>query len=234
VQNDDCFAALLREKLTNEGHRDWDVVNAGVPGYSSYQSLVYLKQILDRWQPEIVIVESGINDGIPSIGLSDRQASTAGGRSWLDEVAWHSNVVLALRYARQDMVAQPFHEAKVESEPFFHSIMFDPGRSRVPEDDFRANLEEFEDLAGASGAIPFFMFPGLYNEYGRGNLEKSVRFDHPREIDMVAAIKSAGSEDLSDYFLPYDEAHLSRRGHRLVANLIWSRLVHEEVFEPEN
>jgi hypothetical protein len=232
VRSDDCFPALLREKLTHEGYGGWDVVNAGVPGYSSYQSLVYLKQILDRWQPEVVIVESGINDGVQSIGLSDRQVNSAGSRSWAEKAVWSSNVALALRYAMRNRSKQPSRDVKVESERFFHTSIFAAGRSRVPEDDFRENIEEFEDLASALGAELFFMFPGLYNEYGEGELQKSVRFDHPREIRIAAAIKAGGADDLREFFLPYDEAHLSRRGHRLAADLIWSRLVQEEVFEP--
>jgi hypothetical protein len=233
VREDDSFVGLLRARLAREGYRDWDVVNAGVPGYSSYQSLIYLNQIVDQWQPDVVVIESGINDGLPSAGSSDRLASSADPRSsGLEKVVWSSNLALALRYAWQDTVTPPSDNPRVESEPFFHTSMFSPGRSRVPEADFRANISEFEVLADAAGAETFFLFPGLYNEYGRGALRKAVRFEHPREIDMVAGLERAATGNLGRLFLPYDEAHLSRRGHRLVAKLIWSRLIEEETLEP--
>lgn len=233
VGDDDSFVGLLRARLAREGYRDWNVVNAGVPGYSSYQSLIYLDQIVDQLQPDVVVIESGINDGLPSAGSSDRLASSADPRSsWMERVVWSSNVALALRYALQDTGTPPPGNPTIDSEPFFHTSMFSPGRSRVPEAGFRANISEFEELADASGAERFFLFPGLYNEYGRGALRKAVRFEHPREIDMVAGLERAAAGHLGRLFLPYDEAHLSRRGHRLVARLIWSRLMAEAILEP--
>jgi lysophospholipase L1-like esterase len=41
-----------------------DVVNAGVPGYSSYQGAVFADMRCPEWRPDVVVVEYGINDSL--------------------------------------------------------------------------------------------------------------------------------------------------------------------------
>lgn len=230
VQSKDCFAALLEDKLSRKGYHNWDVINAGVPGYSSYQSLLYLTEILEQCNPEVVIVEAGINDGIISTGLSDRQTTISKRQSWIDKISWSSNMILAFRYMLQGISTQKACNLNVEAKPFFHTSMFTPGKSRVPEKDFLNNIKKCEELIESRRASLFFIFPGLYNEYGKGKLQKSVRFNHPREINITSKTISSEVNNLKECFLPYDEAHLSQKGHQLLANLIWTQLEKEKLF----
>jgi len=39
-----------------------EVINAGVPGYTSYQGALYADMRCPRWKPDVVVVEFGIND----------------------------------------------------------------------------------------------------------------------------------------------------------------------------
>jgi len=41
-----------------------DVLNAGVPGYSSYQGALYADMRCPAWKPDVVILEYGINDSL--------------------------------------------------------------------------------------------------------------------------------------------------------------------------
>ncbi len=49
-----------------------EVINAGVPGYTSYQGLVYLKELLKKQEPNIVIATFGNNDAWPWDNYSDQ------------------------------------------------------------------------------------------------------------------------------------------------------------------
>ena len=72
VRAEDTFAGVLRQKLIASGLRGWDVINAGVPGYTSHQALVYLGQLQDRYRIVVVVFETGVNDGTWAPVHSDR------------------------------------------------------------------------------------------------------------------------------------------------------------------
>lgn len=61
--------ALLR---TNFPGREIEVLNAGIHGYTSYQGLAQLKYRLVRYQPDLVIVQFGINDLSDAVGYPDK------------------------------------------------------------------------------------------------------------------------------------------------------------------
>lgn len=64
------YSAYLQAEL---GKDDWEVFNASVSGYSSYQGLLWLRsQLLDA-DPDIVVVYFGWNDHWRTPGQTDRQ-----------------------------------------------------------------------------------------------------------------------------------------------------------------
>jgi len=229
VRAEDCFVGLIQQRLKSEGYGDYDVINAGVPGYSSYQCLVYLREILKQIRPDVIIVETGINDGVWALGPSDRDVTVPLHESSLNKLARQSNLVQWLAYTFKRR-SKPTGDAAENAEPFFHTSMFKPGQSRVPEEDFKAIIAEFAATGGRLDAPIYFCFAGLYNEYCQQKLVKSVRFTDSREIDIVAAMNASG-QDLPEFFLPYDEAHFSQRGHRFAADLIWERLQRDQVLQ---
>lgn len=226
VRADDCFVGLVRQRLVEHGYDDWDVINAGVPGYTSHQCLRYLEEIQHKITPDIIIVECGINDGIWAPGLRDRDITLAERKGWAERIVESSNLLRVLAYLARGGTTEAGTEPFDPTRPFYHSRMFVPGKSRVSEAEFKSNLQSVERHAERLAAHVYFIFPGLYNEYGRGELAKAVRFSHANEIEIVGPIHEQSGSDLSEYFLPNDEAHLSLMGHRFVADLIWQRLTH--------
>ena len=59
VDDDATFASLLSRRSPLSRVK---VLNAGVPGYSSAQGLVYLRELLPRYRPHIVLIAFGTND----------------------------------------------------------------------------------------------------------------------------------------------------------------------------
>ena len=58
----DAYPARLEEALHRIGHRQVEVVNAGVPGYGSLESLLYFElKILDL-EPDLILVTHAAND----------------------------------------------------------------------------------------------------------------------------------------------------------------------------
>jgi lysophospholipase L1-like esterase len=72
VEADEAFPARLERVLAERtGTPAWRVVNAGVPGYSSFQVRVLAEDLLPRLHPEVVVLCVGNNDASPA-NTSDR------------------------------------------------------------------------------------------------------------------------------------------------------------------
>ena len=56
-----------------------EVLNAGNPAYTSYQGLKQLKTRLLKYNPDLLIIQFGINDSSPAVGQTDKEQSTRSG-----------------------------------------------------------------------------------------------------------------------------------------------------------
>jgi hypothetical protein len=69
VSNDETYSALLEARLnatSSGGARRFRVVNAGVPAWSSFQSLTFLEQRGLALEPDLVLFYHEVNDYLPS------------------------------------------------------------------------------------------------------------------------------------------------------------------------
>ena len=65
VAESDAWPALLENKLRKNGYK-WQVINAGISGETSSGTLSRIKWIMTQ-KPDIVILETGANDGLCGI-----------------------------------------------------------------------------------------------------------------------------------------------------------------------
>lgn len=73
-QPTDTFPKQLEDLLrTRLNTKQIEVLNAGVPGYTSYQSLQQMKHRLVRYNPDLVVVQFGINDAGGAKGYPDKE-----------------------------------------------------------------------------------------------------------------------------------------------------------------
>ncbi len=63
VPEDQAYPAQLARKLTADGYH-FDVINAGVSGETSSGTLSRIQWVLSELKPDIVILETGANDGL--------------------------------------------------------------------------------------------------------------------------------------------------------------------------
>lgn len=89
-----AFPAVLQEKMDSAG-LDYRVVNAGVPGETSAAGIRRIGWVLDRNEPDVVVLELGANDGLRG---QDPDALRANLEAAIDSVRAHApdaDVVLA-------------------------------------------------------------------------------------------------------------------------------------------
>lgn len=196
-----------------------ETINAGVPGYSSFQGLLYLETILPRFRPDVVVAEFGINDGTVATGKQDKD--------WRPRFS--DTVPQALRRSGWGrLVLRLFHplikkpgivdktQTWDQARKSFYRVSMTGALTRVAPDDFAANLDKMAALCRKNGALFYVFIPSLYNEYGDKRLTASVNFLTSYSIPIHKTLSSYPPEVLQILFLPFDEGHLSRAGHNVV------------------
>lgn len=63
IDSDNGWVTLLDEKLQTKSHQ-YQVINASISGDTTTNGLARLPQLLEKYQPEITIIELGGNDGL--------------------------------------------------------------------------------------------------------------------------------------------------------------------------
>ncbi len=137
VLENEAWPAVMERKLQDSGH-NWQVINAGISGETSSGTLSRIKWIVAR-KPDIVILETGANDGFRGIPPSVVRKNIAGAVQMLQE----SNVTvilagmqivqnLGVEYTRdfadiypsiareQDCILIPFFLQQVAGEPLLN------------------------------------------------------------------------------------------------------------------
>jgi len=66
MDSDQSWVHLLEVRLKNNGHA-YRILNSSISGDTTQGGLARLPRLLDRYQPEIVIIELGANDGLRGI-----------------------------------------------------------------------------------------------------------------------------------------------------------------------
>ncbi|MDN5782978.1 MAG: GDSL-type esterase/lipase family protein, partial [Luteimonas sp.] len=77
MQRSDGWVALLEQRLAQRLDGKYTVVNASISGETTAGGLRRLPDLLDRHDPDIVILELGANDGLNALSPAQMQANLA-------------------------------------------------------------------------------------------------------------------------------------------------------------
>ncbi|UCC43791.1 MAG: SGNH/GDSL hydrolase family protein [Candidatus Zixiibacteriota bacterium] len=202
------------------------VLNAGVPGYTSYQGWQYFKRDLLDLDPNMVLIMFGWNDHWPAGKRIEDARQKMPGRVLVSVHNLLSRLKLyqLLRKAASSAVGEPVTESLGDLADDHSSPR------RVALDEFVKNLEAMIALARENDAKPVLMIPPvaspqIYYEGRPWNLHylhepyqgciRSVASQHSVPvIDLQAAFDR--SANLFDRHQT-DPIHFNVKGHRLVA-----------------
>jgi lysophospholipase L1-like esterase len=212
---------LLGERSPVPGRR-FEVLNAGVAGYSSHQGLLRFLQEVDRYRPELLVVSFGWNDAAEAIGQPDKTFQVP---PW-PIVACQRALVryrsyLVLMYYTRKWRAQPAAAPAGPSHP------------RVSLEDYVSNMERFQAEAEARGIpVAFLTRPhkmpvsllakdstwrGSVPAYNEALRSWTKRRGVPL-IDLEQAFEAMPSELFSD------ECHFTPAGYEKMAEMVRARL----------
>jgi len=136
----DLHSAVLKDMLNRQAQpqKRYEVINAGVPGYSSLQGLKYLKKELIKYKPDIITVSFGLNDYLYTNAEDDKNIpETSPQLIYLDDLMRKSHLYDFFK-KRLGLLLSP-------------KTKYPPNR-RVKLPDFRENLKEIVTVAREHGA----------------------------------------------------------------------------------
>ncbi len=208
----------------------WEVINGGVPGYTSLQGLRFYKNDLHKLHPDLVLILFAFNDhwaAASQVADKDQQLPP-------QRILDLQNKLSQLHSYR---LLKKFLLTTIEKNP---DSLFDRSHPvyRVSPDDFKANLSELIRIVKQDNALPVLLtspIPSLETYYPKGYRsglhvfhEKYNRImrelSHSEHIPLVdLAIAFDNYDDLFDDPM-VDPIHFNAKGHNLVAHVIQETL----------
>lgn len=212
---------LLGKRQTN---RFYEVLNAGVTGYSSYQGLQKFRQEVEKYRPDLVLVSFGWNDLPEALGAPDRDFKAPSAMATTIRR-------LLLRY-RTYLVMKYYISQLEQPQP--------TGKSRVPLSDYLKNLQEFFELGTKYNAEVVFLTRPHKKPVNLMVQETSWRKSVPDYNNaLIDFSKRIGASYLdvqgifeskySDMFA--DECHFTLVGHSKMAQFLYDKLSKEGLIQ---
>lgn len=143
---EDCICCQLQKHLDRHSSGEYLVVNAGVPGYSSHQILLYFREIVSHIRPHLVLTYVGAND------------------CWCEGNYFRDSEKLQ-QYSPALRLLGPLRRSSVLRA--FRLIRAEAGRARkklrVSPQEYQRNLDHIAELAQRVGAAYLHVNPAYTN-----------------------------------------------------------------------
>ena len=223
----------LRQASWARDYAAIEVINAGVPGYSSWQGLQHMRQEIGRLQPDIVLASYANNDFWHWDDTTDRNHAGQFEESLLRQLLLHSRLVRLMDtgIARIKTPAASELEAPSPNQTWAAAATVNyvspvpQWVRRVPLDDFRDNVEHMAALCRQHGAI---CIPVKWPDQPLAAGQPSPREDYHAILTAVAAEQRLYVADVVaefqrhqpwsvDTYIPNDIVHVNRAGNALAA-----------------
>lgn len=241
ISTENTYARIL-ERLTNtdDALPEVEVINAGIPGYSSFQGRRFYTEDLHRLKPDIILLMFGWNDQWAAAdNIMDKNREFPS--DWIINL---QNTFARLKtYALLRKIILQSTEESLEDKLSLN----DGPRYRVSFEDFKTNLKTMVRFAYRQKTHTIILtspMPSPEKYYPPGS--KSSMHQYHEAYNMMARQAAnttvAESIDLAAIFNNYDNLfddatndpiHFNTRGHEIAAEAIYEYLKNNsEVFTP--
>lgn len=215
--------------LLNKKQSDinFEVLNVGVPGYSSHQGMIVFTEQLPEMDLDLVLIMFGWNDHRVAFGGLPDSKLEMPGQIVLDVQNFVSRSNL-YRLVRWIVLAITDDNERVAYDSR-------EGTRRVPPSEFLGNLRSMVEFARARGIEPILVLPPIASIDGYfGGRKSNIHYLHEHyqsQIQLAALETNTPLVDLqpefdkhNDLFLPGDPIHFNSRGHQIAAGLIYEQV----------
>lgn len=205
---------LFLEKLLIRTNKNIVVENAGVWGYTTYQGLQRLKEIL-IFKPDIVLVCFGSNDAL-RVTISDEDFVNG---NFIRKIKWDKKLI----------------EFKT-GQLFIHCLdnmlkkTKKKKRARVSLNEYRRYFEEMIKICNDNNILMVIITRPYIGECSDPDWWKTFGPDYIKETKNIAVDNNIFLVEMYDYFkdkenLFADESHFTVKGHEIAAQFVYNLLM---------
>jgi lysophospholipase L1-like esterase len=201
-----AYSAQLEARLNEKNAGAWQVLNAAVPGYTSFQGRQYLLHYAARFEPQIVIFDLGANDRLPltaEFPLPDHRVTIPD--------SWTSGLRNALE------MSPVFRLMRLWLTPGWA-----PSGVRVPDPEHTNNVQAVIDWGRTHQIHILFMGQARFDLHGSQKLQCLHSERNLKDSVDICALWEAMGPGAAQYFA--DPIHANAAGHALIANEVHKRL----------
>ena len=217
-----AYPAVLEQLLNSKcTKKEFEVINAGVGGYTSYQALYYFKKKLYKFKPDLVTICFGANDG----NNNDEIRIFCSDKDYYEKLLTVSQNRALFEISRFLNKSRIY--ALLEKIIYSSKRIFIKPKQRVPPLDFKENLENFIKLSKIYSFKLLFIFEA-HVSLNKLNVEIEnnpyygimlrLASDNPESVQLVDTISLLRKYENKIVF--YDNMHPTPYGHKLIAESI--------------
>ncbi|MDO8489462.1 MAG: GDSL-type esterase/lipase family protein [Candidatus Omnitrophota bacterium] len=225
VKTEETYPYVLEQMLNaNTATGKFEVINAGVMGYSSLQGLRQLKRDLLRYKPDLITVLFGFDDNHAAIAYSDKEQKT-----YNRFIFSLTNILRKSKF--YDLLEISLRRLKNKLAPDRDNPL---GRvsgnikKRVDPQDYKQNLEEMVEIAKDNNIEILFLRPLIFCLPKR-EINYLMNYSNmvPREYSVGMLKKFRDYQIKAELFM--DGCHFTPVGHWLVAKEIYDTLERNKI-----
>ncbi|MFH1778049.1 MAG: SGNH/GDSL hydrolase family protein [Candidatus Omnitrophota bacterium] len=253
VEFENIYSEVLENKL-NKDNSDYifEVINAGVSAYTSFQSLIYLKEQGLKLNPDMILIYHQANDNLPAtirknknafdFSLSDRQLYNL--RNNFSGILYQlnksfvygamKNYLLKIRMCFLKNSATTLRKSLPDL-----TIVDIKRKCRVPLDDRKEIFKEFLEIS-EKNKITLVLIHPIYKK-SLGQKCFLTEFAEQNNVPLIETFEAFKQSGYSPEELFYDSMHPTATGHKIIADCIFKyikaythQLLHEKVAEKDD
>jgi lysophospholipase L1-like esterase len=246
--DDPGFVSYTREMLSTEG--SLEVINAGVPGYTTYQELAFFKNYLLQTEPDLVLLTYCLNDNHTFLHRFDQNARmllTAEAIESL-KVNGFADKIISRSYVLSKLKLGILARQRQSTEcafPWDCAYDFHIAWKDEPWAQFDGYLSELKALVHARRGkfaviiVPYEPQLDLFKRVSDSQyvLKPQIKLRNLCEkhalpcLDLFTAFRTKSEEGIR---LFRDGIHLNEEGHRLAAETIYTFLHEQDLLSAAN
>jgi len=238
VNLEETYPKILEKLLNlNLPQPKFEVINAGMTGYSTFQGVRFLKREILGFHPDIIIFSYGWNDMCPSEREDKDQKFPPQWILNLDDFLSRSRFYSFLKFEIMSLLK------KLRQSQDDKKIVY-----RVSIKDYQENLKELAKIAQDSGIKVFFLSlpiasarvflgpgktskPHIANKYYNKTLRETTSEMGVPLIDVALLFEDRG--DLYDNGRE-EYIHYNAKGHQVIADAIYQYFLEQGIAQPSD
>ena len=224
VDDENAYPAVLQTLIDEANVGSVEVINAGQPGYTSFQGRWLWDETLQHYEPDVVLIGYVVQDARKAAYSDKSQAILQNDHRYMkDHVLYKSRVYLALRSALGAVQI----EAKERPQNGQGGIF------RVPPEDYVENLRTLVSAVQSVGATPvLFGFPlerEGYTETHRKILKAAATELEVPHLELQSRMEEASRQ--AQLYFSNDRGHANAAGNTQIATWVFDFFVEQSLLK---